>query len=47
MHAPFAAGAVVAQDVVDERVVEYAEFLDGLDQAAGLGVGEVCVVLQL
>ena len=39
----FGAGAVVAADVDDERVVELAHVLDGLDHAADLvvGVGQV------
>jgi hypothetical protein len=35
----FGAGAVVAADVDDERVVELAHVLDGLDHAADLVVG--------
>ena len=35
----FGAGAVVAADVDDQRVVELAHVLDGLDDAADLVVG--------
>jgi hypothetical protein len=38
-HAAFGAGAVVANRVEDERVVELADILESLDQAAGLIVG--------
>ena len=34
-------GAVVADDVVDERVLEDAEFLDGVEQPAHVVVGEL------
>ena len=36
---PSAERAVVADDVVDERVVEHAEVLDGVDQPADVEVG--------
>ena len=36
---PFGARAVVADDVEDQRVVQLAQVLDGLDQAADLMVG--------
>ena len=39
VHGAFAARAVVADDVEDERVVQLAEVLDGLDDAADLEVG--------
>ena len=39
VHAAFGARAVVADDVEDQRVVELAGRLDGLDQPADLGVG--------
>ncbi len=39
----FGAGAVVAADVDDQRVVEFAHVLDGLDDAADFVVG-VCEV---
>src|SRR5262249_4149410 len=42
-HAALGAGAVVADDVEDERVVELAEILDGPDQPTDLGVGVLAV----
>ena len=43
VHAPLGARAVVAEDVEDEGVVHLAQVLDGLDQPAGLVVGELAV----
>ena len=42
----FRARAVVAADIDDQRVVEFAEIFDGLDDPADLvvGVGEICPV---
>src|SRR5207237_743885 len=36
---PFGARAIVAHDGEDERVIELAEIIDGLNEAAGLKVG--------
>jgi len=39
LHAAFAARAVIALDVDDERVVQFALRCDGVEDAAHLGVG--------